>query len=101
MELQEQLLRLGRRGSELRPFCQSAGVRNGGYSRRLQRAMVDFGAEHSFAKAAQRVREHYGIEVPAEAVRQQTLRHGRSIDQLAVETMAPAKTLVEIGRAHV
>jgi hypothetical protein len=92
--VQEQLLRLGRRGPELRPFCKSAGVCNRGYSRRLQRVVVDFGAEHSFGKAAQRVREHYGIDVSVEAIRQCTLRHGRSINQLAVGPMAPAKTLI-------
>lgn len=94
MELQEQLLRLGRRGLELRPFCKSAGVRNRGYSQRLQRVVVDFGAEHSFAKAAERVREHYGINVSVEAIRQHTLHHGRRINQLTVGPMAPAKTLI-------
>ena len=94
MELQEQLLRLGRRGAELRPFCQSAGVRHRGYSKRLQRVVVDFGAEHSFGRAAERVGEHYGIEVSVEAIRQQTLRHGRSISQLAEASMAPASTLI-------
>jgi hypothetical protein len=56
--------------------------------------VVDFGAEHSFAKAAERVREHYGIDVSTEAIRQHTLRHGRSIHQLPAEAMGPAKTLV-------
>lgn len=92
--MQEQLLRLGRRGPELRPFCESAGVRHRGYSQRLQRAMVDFGAEHSFGKATQRVQEHYGIQVPVEAVRQYTLRHGRSINPMAAGALAPAQTLV-------
>ena len=45
----------------LRPFCARAGVEARGSSRRLQRALVDFGAEESFARAAQRVREHYGV----------------------------------------
>jgi len=92
--VQEQLLRLGRRGPELRPFCQSAGVRHRGYSKRLQRVIVDFGAEHSFGKAAQRVQEHYGIKVPVEALRQHTLRHGRSINQLPAQALAAAKMLV-------
>ena len=65
--------RLGRRGPLLRPFCERAGVRPRGRSRRLQRALVDFGAEESFARAAVRVREHYGLDVAAEQVRQQTL----------------------------
>jgi hypothetical protein len=55
---------------------------------------VDFGAEHSFTKAAERVREHYGIEVSVEAIRQHTLHHGRSINQLRAEPMAGAKTLI-------
>ena len=77
--MEEQLLRLGRRGRELRPFCAQAGVCPGGYSRRLQRALVDFGAEDSFAAAARRVREHYGIDAPASAARIWTLRHGKAI----------------------
>lgn len=92
--MQEQLLRLGRRGPELRPFCKSAGVSNRGYSRRLQRVVVDFGAEHSFAKGADRIREHYGINVPVEAMRQHTLRHGRSIQQLMAKPAVSAKTLI-------
>jgi hypothetical protein len=69
-------------------------VRNRGYSRRLQRVVVDFGSEHSFIKAAERVREHYGIDVSIEAIRQHTLRCGRTISQLADESNAPAKTLI-------
>jgi hypothetical protein len=94
VQLQEQVLRVGRRGAELRPFCSSAGVRNRGYSQRLQRVLVDFGAEHSFAKATERVREHYRIEVPVEAVRQYTLLHGRSIGQLPAGSPSAAKTMV-------
>ena len=60
-------------------------MRNRGYSQRLQRVVVDFGAEHSFGKAAERVREHYGIDVSIEAIRQHTLRCGRNISQLADE----------------
>jgi Uncharacterised protein family (UPF0236) len=88
------VLRLGRRGAELRPFCTCAAVRNRAYSQRLQRVLVDFGAEHSFAKAAERVREHYSIEVPVEAIRQHTLRHGRRMSQLPASAAGAAKTLV-------
>jgi len=82
--VEEAQWRLGRRGPVLRPFCERAGVRPRGRSRRLQRALVDFGAEESFARAAARVREHYGLEVAAEAVRQQTLAHGAQISALTV-----------------
>ena len=88
------MLRLGRRGAQLRPFCLSAGVRNRGYSQRLQRVMVDFGAEHSFAKAAERIQEHYRIAVPVETIRQHTLHHGRHISQIPAQSADAAKTLV-------
>lgn len=84
MALEEAQWRLGRRGPLLRPFCQRAGVRPRGRSRRLQRALVDFGAEESFARAAVRVREHYGLDVAAEQVRQLTLTHGAQISALTV-----------------
>jgi hypothetical protein len=74
----EEVLRLGRRGPRLRPFCQSAGLKPRDSSRALQRALADFGAEESFARAAARVQEHYGIEVGASTVRACTLKHGRS-----------------------
>lgn len=79
VEVEEQLLRLGRRGAELRPFSREAGVTHRSYSRPLQRVLTDFGAEHSFARAASHVREHYRIEVPIDAVRQHTLKHARAI----------------------
>ena len=85
MEVFEQLLRLGRGGAEFRPFCQEARVKQRGYSLRLQRVLTDFGSEVSFGQAVSRVREHYAIEVPVAAVRQQTLRHGK-----AITTLAPA-----------
>ena len=91
----EQLLRLGRSGAELRPFCRQAGVKHRSYSGRLQRVLTDFGAEVSFGRAVARVREHYGLVVPVAAVRQHTLRHGKAIVTLR-ETIpeTPAQTLI-------
>jgi uncharacterized protein UPF0236 len=89
VEVVEQLLRLGRRGAELRPFCQRAGVQHRGYSRPLQRVLADFGAEASFARAAERVKEHYRIEVCGSAVRQHTLNHGRKMAGLSREHKGP------------
>lgn len=95
MEVEEQLLRLGRRGKELRPFCQSSGVQHRSCSRPLQRVLVDFGAEHSFAKASHQVEEHYGVEISPETIRQQTLTHGRAIRVLPQPgSIAPAATLI-------
>lgn len=84
MAVEEAQWRLGRRGPLLRPFCERAGVRPRGRSRRRQRALVDFGAEESFARAAERVREHYGLDVSAEAVRQPPLAHGAQFSALTV-----------------
>jgi hypothetical protein len=86
--VEEEQWRLGRRGRLLRPFCERAGVRPRGRSRRLQRALVDFGAEESFVRAAARVQEHYGLGVSAEAVRQHTLAHGA---QISAQTVTPPK----------
>jgi hypothetical protein len=90
VEVVEQLLRLGRRGAEIRPFCQRAGVQPRGYSRPLQRVLADFGAEASFGRASERVQEHYRIDVPASAVRKQSLEHGRKLSGLTLKHTGPA-----------
>ena len=82
--MEEAQWRLGRRGQVLRPFCVRAGVEPRGSSRRLQQVLVDFGAEESFARAAQRVGEHYGVEVAEGRVRQHTLTHGAQMSALVV-----------------
>lgn len=87
-------MRLGRRGAQLRPFCQSACVRHRSYSRRLQRVLTDFGAESSFGRAAARVREHYGLDVPVSATRTHTLRHARAIAGTKGPVARPAAQLV-------
>lgn len=83
---------MGRSGAEVRPFAVAAGVRCRDYSVPLQRVLVDFGAESSFGRAAERVREHYGIEVPASAVRRQTEAHGAVLQKQQEE-----QRLTELG----
>lgn len=46
--------------------------------------LVDFGADTSFAKAVEKVREHYRVEVNESAVRQATLFHGEAM-QMGIE----------------
>jgi hypothetical protein len=95
VEVREAHWRQGRRGGLLRPFCERSGVTPRGRSRRLQRALVDFGAEESFGRAAQRVQEHYGLDVAASAVRRQTLTHGARIGTVKVESpKVAAHTLI-------
>ncbi len=88
------MLRLGRRGRRWRPFCQILGLAHRDYSLRLQRAMTDFGAEESFQRAAQRLEEHYGISLSSEAIRQQTLQHGKAIAAIAPLRAAAAEVIV-------
>ena len=64
----------------MRPFSESAGVGCRGYSRGLQRAITDFGADEAFGKTPKKIKEHYGIEVPASSARVITERHGERIE---------------------
>jgi hypothetical protein len=61
----------------VRLLPQRLGVTARGRSRRLDRVVTDFGCEHSFARAAESVREHYGFELGASAVRAATLEHAQ------------------------
>jgi len=45
----------------LRVFAPAAEISPRGKSRRLQRALTDFGIEHSFAASCKRLKEHYGV----------------------------------------
>jgi hypothetical protein len=76
----------------VRPFSAHAGVTCRGYSGPLQRRLTDFGAEKSFARAAQQVWEHYGIEVSAGAVRSITQAHGERLLQAPEIVQGPART---------
>lgn len=84
ISVEEEQWRLGRRGAVLRPFCVRVGVEPRGSSRRLQRAMVDFGAEESFARAAHSMHEHYGLDVSVGRVRRQSLIHGAQLSAMRV-----------------
>jgi hypothetical protein len=73
-------------------------VRNGQKSLRLQRVLTDFGADESFEKGARKVKEHYGLEIGASAVRQTTLHHAQRIAQnLEVMWSEPFRALPAKG----
>ena len=90
LEVEEDQWRLGRRGKLLRPFMARTGLAARGTSRRLQRVLTDFGAEESFSRAAERVREHHGVGVAVSRLRRQTLRHGAQMG--AMEMARPRQT---------
>lgn len=66
-----------------RLFCESAQVKHHHYSGRLQRAMVDFGADHPFGQVPSKLKEHYGIDVPPSTVQRLTEEHAQRIDEWA------------------
>jgi hypothetical protein len=64
--------------------------------------LTDFGCEHSFARAADSVLEHYGFEIGVSAVRDATLAHAqRAREQLEEQYAQPFRVLPEVGAAHV
>jgi hypothetical protein len=88
--------------SYLRPLPARLGVTPRGRSRRLERVLTDFGVEHSFARAADSVLEHYGFEIGRSAVRDATLTHAqRAGEQLEEQYAQPFRVLPALGAAHV
>ena len=81
-----------KQGGTLRPFKLSSGAKSRNYSKPLQRVMTDFGAEVSFGKAADKIKEHYGIVVPVAGVRKTTLKHACIIkDEIRKEVIKSNK----------
>jgi len=86
----------------VRPLPQRLGVTPRGRSRRLQRVLTDFGCEHSFARAADSVLEHYGLTLGSTAVRTATLTHAhRARVKLEEQYAQPFRVLPAVGAEHV
>jgi hypothetical protein len=81
----------------------------------LQRVVVDFGSDASFATAVEKVREHYGVSVTQSAVRSVTEAHGQvmqlesevcvslpreGVRELLAEIDGTLVPIVEIGEAE-
>lgn len=73
------MYRVGKIGMRFRPFTELTGVSTRGYSRSLQRAVCDFGADHSFGKVNEKLEEHYGITLPSSAARKITEYHASKV----------------------
>lgn len=88
--------------SYIRPLAPRLGVTPRGRSRRLERVLTDFGCEHSFARAADSVLEHYGFQIGVSAVRDATLAHAqRAHVQLEEEYAQPFRILPAVAEPHV
>ncbi|MCP4755504.1 MAG: ISKra4 family transposase, partial [Proteobacteria bacterium] len=88
-------------GKLARPFSESAGVTQRGYSLCLQRAIVDFGADVPFNRVVGKMQEHYGIEVPVSSCRlitethgEKILKNGESFESYAVSSSGDAAAIV-------
>lgn len=63
VEVESPYLRNRTTGESRRPMLETLGVEGKRYSRRVERALVDFGSEKSFDRAAKSFEEHYGWEI--------------------------------------
>ena len=88
--------------SYVRPLPLRLGVTPRGRSQRLERVLTDFGCEHSFARAAESVFEHYGFVIGSTAVRTATLAQAqRARTQLQQEYAQTFRVLPAVGAKHV
>lgn len=74
MEVESPYLRSSQSGESARPLKDVLGVEGEQYSEAVPRALVDFGSEKSFARAAVSFEEHYGWQVGRSTLRHQTLQ---------------------------
>jgi Uncharacterised protein family (UPF0236) len=82
----------------IRPFSESAEVDCRGCSIPLQRTITDFGADDSFGRGASaKLKEHYGIEVPATVIRAVTEKHGEAM--LGMQRQEPSELPSQPGVA--
>lgn len=81
IEIEEQTYLTKEDGKLYRPFQSAAQINCRGYSKRLQRAITDFGVDDPFGRAAEKVKEHYGISIASGAAATITERHARCITE--------------------
>jgi hypothetical protein len=74
VEVESPYLRSTQSGESARPMKDVLGVEGEQYSEAVQRALVDFGIEKSFARAAQSFEEHYGWAIGRTTLRNRTLQ---------------------------
>ena len=93
MTVEEQTYRANEGGKLCRPFQSRAEVLCRGYSTRLQRAIVDFGADVPFAQVREKIREHYGINIANGAAA--TITEGHASRMTDADMTPKARTTTE------
>jgi hypothetical protein len=74
VKVESPYLRSSQSGESARPMKDILGVEGEQYRESVQRALVDFGSEKSFARAVVSFEEHYGWQVGRTTLRHQTLQ---------------------------
>jgi hypothetical protein len=64
----------------------------------LERALSDFGYEHSFQKAVGRLNEHYGFELSAGSLARITLKHAKQIRKSQKQRLPHHRALPKKGK---
>lgn len=89
VEMESPYLRSSQSGESARPMKDVLGVEGEQYSEAVQRALVDFGIEKSYARAVLSFQEHYGWELGRTTLRNHTLQAAREaetyVDQRLLE----------------
>jgi len=89
-EMESPYLRSSQSGESARPMKDVLGVEGEHYSEAVQRALVDFGIEKSYARAALSFHAHYGWEIGRTTLRNQTLQAARDAERSVDERLLEA-----------
>ena len=89
----EQLYCSKEQGKQCKRLSQSLKMKCRGYSSLLQRAIVDFSSDESFQKASSKIKEHYGVEIPAVSAQRITYFHAHQMKT----TISKKKQMPEKG----
>jgi hypothetical protein len=80
LEIESPYLRSSQSGESARPMKDILGIEGEQYSEMVQRALVDFGSEKSFARAALTFEEHDGWPVGRTTLRHLTLQAAKAAE---------------------
>ncbi|QLH48621.1 MAG: ISKra4 family transposase [Candidatus Accumulibacter cognatus] len=88
---------LWRNGTRIeRRFSTRAGISCRGSSQPLQRVMSDFGADAAFGRVPEKLKEHYGIEMPVSTIQRITEHHAPIICEQEAKREIVAGTMAGV-----
>lgn len=76
-----------------RPMQDLLGIRDGGRSLAVERALTEFGSEDSYGLAARRFEEHYGWTVDRGCVRRVTRKRAAEAEEWVASRLAPEEAV--------